>query len=118
MKSEIEKDNDKTDIGLDELIPAFQAADMERRRRVMKILVNGETDATLIRGEQHQEKFLNQMEIAAHLGIHPCTVRRWKLPHHRLSRVPRYLVSEVTTYLDSEAFQARLTEIKGASRAA
>lgn len=39
-------------------------------------------------------------------------IRRWRIPSHRLGRVPRYRLEDVMQYLGSQAFRRRLKELK------
>ena len=99
-------------VDLNQLIPAFLAADDERRRRAMAALTETEADRRTEAVNSGPDRLLNQEEIAKTLGVHPTTVRRWRLPCHRLGRLPRYRWDEVMEYLSSQAFRHRLKELK------
>ncbi len=58
------------------------------------------------------ERWLSQIELARHLGVHAATIRRWKLPCTMLGRMPRYRVSEVEAYMKTKAFKRRLELLK------
>lgn len=99
-------------VDLNQLIPAFLAADDERRRRAMAVLTGTELHQQTEAVNPGPDRLLNQAGIAKALGVHPTTVRRWHLPCHRLGRVPRYQWHEVMEYLSSQAFRRRLKELK------
>ena len=99
-------------IDLNQLIPAFLAAGDERRRRAMAVLTETEANPRAEAVTPCPDRLLNQAEIAKTLGVHPTTVRRWRLPCHRLGRVPRYRTDEVMEYVSSQAFRRRLKELK------
>jgi phosphoenolpyruvate carboxylase len=100
------------DIDLNRLIPAYLAADAEKKQRVMAVLVGVEPNEEPEADHRQPERLLNQIEIAEVLNVHPTTVRRWRLPCHRLGRVPRYRMDEVMEYVASPAFRRRLKELK------
>lgn len=99
---------------LNQLIPAFLAADDDRRRRALAVLTQPESPPS-DDGDNAQpgpECLLNQIEVAKMLGVHPTTVRRWLIPCHRFGRVPRYKRDDVMSYLASKAFLQRLKDLK------
>ena len=106
-----------TFFGLDRLVPAFMTANAERRERAIDILMGVGEDRAQSSTTDHEERFLNQQEIAELLNVHPITIRRWKVPCHRMGRVPRYLRTEVEAYLKQPEFAAQLQQLK-AERAA
>jgi len=96
------------------MVPAFQAADADRRKRAIEVLL-GEDDGEgrQEEGNPHEsERWLNQTELAKHLGVHPTTIRRWKIPCCSLGRLPRYKVSEVEQHMGSKAFKSHLEMLK------
>ena len=99
-------------VDLNRLIPAFLAADDERRRRAMAVLTESDVDQEIKSVNPGPDRLLNQAEVAKTLGVHPTTVRRWRLPCHRLGRLPRYRWDEVREYLSSQSFRHRLKELK------
>jgi len=99
-------------IDLNRLIPAFLAANDERRCRAMAALTESDLDQEAKAGYASPDRLLNQTEVAKMLGMHPTTVRRWRLPCHRLGRCPRYREDEVMAYLSSNAFQKHLKKLK------
>ena len=99
---------------LNQLIPAFLAADDERRRRALAVLTESESPPS-DDGDNTQpgpERLLNQIEVAKMLGVHPTTVRRWRIPCNRFGRLPRYTRDDVMAYLASKAFRQRLSDLK------
>ena len=108
--------SERDSVGLDVMIPAFQAADAERRSRALVVLLDGDDSGEAADEMPHAERWLNQMELAERLGVHPTTVRRWRLPCRRLGRLPRYLWSEVEAHMNSRTFKRRLAELKAERR--
>ena len=103
-------------IDLNRLIPAFLAADDERRRRAMEVLTEADKDQEPDAGRSCPERLMNQTETAKMLGVHPTTLRRWRLPCRRFGRLPRYRWDEVMEYLSSQQFRHRLKELKQTRR--
>ena len=99
-------------VDLNQMIPAFLAADDERRRRAVAVLTEPEVHQQPEAINPDPGRLLNQTEIAKALGVHPTTVRRWGLPCVRLGRLPRYQWDAVMEYLSSQAFRHRLKELK------
>ena len=99
-------------IDLNRFIPAYLAADGERRQRAMAALIGSEPCEETEVNHDAPEHLLNQIEIARVLGVHPTTVRRWQIPCHRLGRVPRYRMEDVMAYVASPTFRRRLKELK------
>lgn len=97
---------------LNRLIPAFLAADDERRHRAMEVLTETDRDEAPGAARSCPERLMNQTETAKMLGVHPTTLRRWRLPCHQLGRLPRYRWDEVMEYLSSQKFRHRLKELK------
>lgn len=64
------------------------------------------------------EKYLTATELARMLGFSVMSVWRWQLPAHRLGGKPRYLISEVRTYLDSDEFKAVAEQLRRERRSA
>jgi len=101
-------------VDLNRLIPAFLGADDERRRRALAVLTESESRPS---DDEHNtppghERLLNQIEVAKMLGVHPTTVRRWRIPCNRFGRIPRYRRDDVMAYLASKAFRQRLSDLK------
>lgn len=101
-------------VGLDVMVPAIQAADAERRKRAIEALLGDDQGDNTQEGAnpQNNGRWLNQTELAKHLGVHPTTVRRWNLPCCMLGRLPRYQVSEVERHMKSKAFKRHLEMLK------
>lgn len=100
------------DLDLNRLIPAYLAAAAEKKQRAMAVLLGGDVAQESRADHAQAERLLNQIEISQMLNVHPTTVRRWRLPCHRLGRVPRYRMDEVMEYVASPAFRRRLKELK------
>ena len=64
----------------------------------------------ILRGEEAApakpiERFMTASEVARQTGLSRTTLWRWNVPSYELAGKPRYRISEVMAYLDSEAFK-------------
>ena len=51
------------------------------------------------------EPLLTAVDVCKQLNVSRVTLYRWKLPSHQLGGKPRFRMSEVLKYLDSEEFR-------------
>ena len=58
------------------------------------------------------EPWLTLGEVAKRLGVSERSVWRWRVPGRRLGGCRRFKMSEVEAYLESEAFEARVEELR------
>lgn len=90
-----------------ELLQAMMAATDEQRTAALRVL----------RGEQTEpiptvEPYLTLKQVAAQLNLHPSTLWRWDVPKHSLGGRPRFLLSEIQTYLQSDAFKRKAADLQ------
>ena len=70
-----------------------------------------------LRGEQIEptptvEPYLTLKQVATKLNLHPSTLWRWEVPKHSLGGRPRFLLSEIQPYLQSDAFKKRAADLQ------
>jgi excisionase family DNA binding protein len=84
------------------LIPHLVAlaleAPQERIEQAIRVL-KGDEKATPL------EPFLTAIDVAKRLNVSRVTIHRWKIPSHQLGGKPRFRMSEVLKYLDSQEFR-------------
>ena len=95
-----------------ELLASFVAAPQDRKEQALRFL----------RGENVQqtaafEPYLTMKELSRRLGFAALTLWRWRIPGHELGGRPRYRISEVEAYLNSDAFKANVRALRRARRA-
>ena len=92
-----------------ELLQALLAASDERKQAALQVL-KGVPASDAVHREP--ELFLSLKEIARVLNVHYTTLWKWRVPGHRWAGRPKYRISEVLAYLESEAFRGRVQELK------
>ena len=97
-----------------ELLQALATASPDRKARALRILRGEETAPPPPR----PEPYLTLRALSRELGVHECTLWRWKIPGHALGGKPRYRRSEVEAYFETAAFRARVAEVRAARNAA
>lgn len=90
-----------------ELLQAMMAATDEQRTAALRVL----------RGEQIEptptvEPYLTLKQVATKLNLHPSTLWRWGVPKHDLGGRPRFLLSEIRAYLDTDEFKRRAADLR------
>jgi len=58
------------------------------------------------------EPYLTLRDVGRLLGVSACSLWRWGVPGHELGGRRRFRMSEVTEYLESDAFKRRAEELK------
>ncbi len=89
--------------GLDAIVQAAMAAPADRREAAL-LLLQGQTPRV--------EPFLSLVGLSRTLGVSVSTLARWDPPAHELGGRPRYRVSEVEAYLQSDEFKRRAAALR------
>jgi excisionase family DNA binding protein len=97
---------------LEDLVQAAMAAPAGRREEALKVL-RGEQAAPV---RPQPEPYLTLRETAKRLGISTGTLWRWRIPGHELGGRPRFRLSEIETYLQSEEFKRRVMALRAIRR--
>ena len=95
-------------IAGDEFLQAILSAPPDRRRDALRILRGDVGDSA----HQLSEPYLTLREIAKRLGLSTVTLWRWQIPGHGLGGRPRFRLSEVESYLQSDAFKRRSAALR------
>lgn len=95
---------------MEELLQAALVAPEDRRTEALRVLRgNAAQKAEVNLGP---EPYLTLREIGRRIQISPCSLWRWGVPGHELGGRRRFRMSEVTEYLESDAFRRRAEELK------
>jgi hypothetical protein len=93
------------------LIPHLVAlaleAPQERIEQAIRVL-RGE----LVTSPALVEPLLTAVQVAKQLNVSRVSLYRWKLPSHQLAGKPRFRMSEVLKYLDSEKFRSHAETLR------
>lgn len=103
---------------LEDLVQAAMAAPANRRKEALRVLkgqqaLPAETDNTV---RASPEPYLTLKETAKRLGMSTATLWRWQIPGHELGGRPRFKLSEVEDYLQSEEFKRRAAALRAVRR--
>lgn len=82
-------------------LAAAMAATPEQTEMALRILQGKDVTEKTI---PSAERFITATEMAKVLGFSRTTLWRWKLPCHPLRGRPRYRISEVLAYMQSQEF--------------
>ena len=93
--------------GLEDILQAAMSASPERREQALRLL-----QGNLPR----PEPLLTLRELGRRLGFGTTTLRRWRVPGHDLGGRHRYRLSEIESYLSSEAFRRRQAALRAERR--
>ena len=97
---------------LADLLPALALASPQQLDAVNRVL-KGETYNINAGGFIHAiEPLLTLRELAPRVGVSAPTLWRWNVPGHQLGGRPRYRLSEVLAYLESEEFKRRAAALR------
>ena len=108
------KNQDSKDCLTNELLQAMLVAPEERKRTALKVLRGEAMDDG--RQECSTEPYITLREAGRRLHISPCSLWRWGVPGHDLGGRRRFRISEVQSYLESDAFRKRAEELKAERR--
>jgi hypothetical protein len=100
------------------LIQAILAAPEDRKAAALRVL-RGEAEREARRQEadgRNTESFLTLKECGRRLGVSACSLWRWRVPGHELGGRPKFRMSEVEAYLQSDAFRKRAAELREEDR--
>ncbi len=95
-------------IAGDEVLQAILSAPPERRKDALRILRGDAVEPP----RAQPEPYLTLREVAKRLGISTATLWRWKIPGHELGGRPRFRISEVEAYLQTEEFKRRVAALR------
>ena len=99
-------------IGLDELVEAAAKAPPQARHAALLVL-RGQAELADPRAVAlANEPYLTLGELARRLKVSRITLWRWQIPGHDLGGHPLFRLSEIKTYLQSEAFQRRQAALR------
>lgn len=90
-----------------ELLQALMSATDEQREAALKLL-----QGQLVSPEPTIEPYLTLKAAARKLNLHPSTLWRWGVPKHDLGGRPRFLISEIQAYLQSDEFKRKATALQ------
>jgi predicted DNA-binding transcriptional regulator AlpA len=102
----------------EDLVPAAMTAPADRQKEALRLLRGqpgalGEKPTPVPPGP---EPYLTLRETAKRLGMSTATLWRWKIPSHELGGRPRFRISEVEAYLQSEEFKRRVAALRAIRR--
>jgi excisionase family DNA binding protein len=101
-------------IAGDEILQAILSAPPQRRKEALRVLRGEEVEAPA--PLQPHEPYLTLAETAKRLGISAATLWRWQIPGHTLGGRPRFKLSEVEAYLQSDEFKRRAAALRAMRR--
>jgi predicted DNA-binding transcriptional regulator AlpA len=98
----------------EDLVQAAMAAPADRQKEALRLLRSqpgalSENPPPVPTGP---EPYLTLVETAKRLGMSTATLWRWKIPGHELGGRPRFRVSEVEAYLQSDEFKRRVAALR------
>ena len=97
----------------DEFLHALFSASDEHKSRALKTLKGDPPQASQAGGQaQVVEPYVTLREAARLLGVSACSLWRWGVRGHELGGRPKYRVSEVVAYLESDEFIKKAEELR------
>ncbi len=100
------------------LLTMLATASEERKVAALRVLRGEAALADPAEVAIAAEPYLTLREVGKRLCISPCSLWRWGVPGHEMGGRRRFRMSEVTAYLDSDAFRHRADELKAERREA
>jgi predicted DNA-binding transcriptional regulator AlpA len=103
---------------LEDLMQAAMAAPADRRREALHVLRGQQTllAEAISPVQTSPEPYLTLRETAKRMGMSTVTLWRWKIPGHELGGRPRFRISEVEAYLQSDEFKRRVSVLRAIRR--
>lgn len=90
-----------------EVLQALLHATDEQKQSALRALRGEQTEI-----EPTVEPYLTLKQVAAKLNLHPSTLWRWDVPKHSLGGRPRFLLSEIGAYLESDEFKRKAARFR------
>lgn len=101
----------------EELLQAALGASADRKEDALRVL-RGDAQVTgYYVASPRYEPYLTLRETAKRLGISTFSLWRWQIPGHDLGGRRRFRLSEVISYLESDAFHARIATLRALRKA-
>ena len=97
---------------IEEFFQAALAAPPAVREQAMLVLEGKAQVQNAGTGLRCPEPYLTLRDVSQALGISTTTLWRYEIPRHEFGGRPRYKLSEVENYLNSEAFQRRAADLR------
>lgn len=91
------------------LLTALATASEEQKQRALSALLGNPDDKLQ---QEQAEPYLTLKQVSVRLNFHPSTLWRWGVPKHDLGGRPRFLLSEVRAYLDTDEFKRRAVNLR------
>jgi hypothetical protein len=107
----------KQNVTTEMLLAAMMAATPARKADALLVL-RGEASVVAGSGGSGPggrtglEAYVGLRDVAAFLNVSARSVKRWRVPEHKLGGRTRFRLSEVAKYMESEEFSARLVELR------
>ena len=95
-----------------ELLTLLATATEARKLAAVRVLRGEAMLADPGDGNAAAEPFLTLREVGRRLQVSPCSLWRWNVPGHELGGRRRFRMSEVSEYLESDAFKRCAAELK------
>lgn len=89
-------------------LSADETVSTEQTRAAVAILNGNEPE----QGPKVPEPYITLREAGKRLGISPCSLWRWGVPGHSLGGRRRFRLSEIESYLVSDAMNQRAEELR------
>ncbi|MCL4181399.1 MAG: hypothetical protein KJ072_27130 [Verrucomicrobia bacterium] len=103
----------------EDLVQAAMTAPADRQKEALRLLRGqpGASSEKAMLVSTGPEPYLTLRATAKRLGMSTATLRRWKIPGHELGGRPRFRVSQVEAYLQSDEFKRRVAALRAIRKA-